>query len=63
MKYIEYFQQFKKNLHDLNTKCGKFLYKPFHISGQILPLAPLESPAIYGGDVKRKCSFIIYPVE
>ena len=30
MKYIKYIQEFKKNLHDLNAKCGKFLYKLFH---------------------------------
>jgi hypothetical protein len=50
MKNIEYFQQFKKNLHVLNAKCGKFLYKPFHISEQILPFTPLENLVIYGGD-------------
>jgi hypothetical protein len=63
MKNIKYIQEFKKNPLVLNTKDGKFLNKLFHTSGQILPLAPLESHAIYGGDVKRKCSFIIYPVE
>jgi len=44
MKNIKYIQEFKKNPLVMNTKDGKFLNKPFHTSGQILPLAPLLIP-------------------
>jgi hypothetical protein len=63
MKNIEIFQQFKKDHHALKTEDGQFLYKLFHTPEQILPFTPLESPAVYDGNVERKCSFLIYPVE
>jgi hypothetical protein len=54
MKNIKYIQEIKKNPPGLNSKNGKFLNKLFHSPGQILPPAPLQSPAILRRGCKKK---------